>query len=763
MKRVPAGPVSGLLAQVLLIASLAGAAGAGHSRAGWAVGFSSALVVDGALARGLARHGSGRLRPADRVTLARATLAVGVAALIADSFHRSISVALLVSLSAVALALDAVDGWVARRTRTAAPLGARFDAEVDAFLILVLSVYVAATIAPWALAIGLARYAFGIGGWALPWLSAPLPPRFWRKVVAATQGVVLTVVAADVLPRNIALAALLVAFVLLAESFGRDVWWLWRRRQGGARAGAAIALSVLALLVVWGALVAPHEPSRVTPGAFARLPVELLVVVALAAVLPAAPRRGLAVVAGALLGALLVVKVLDIGFFTAYDRPFRPVDDWSYAGIGIETLRDTIGRSHGNLVVAVLAAGIMSALVLPAAALLRVTRVAAARRSWALAAAATLGVVWVVLRVAGAPAASASAAALAIDEVRAVRIGLQGHAILAREIARDRFRATPPDRLLTGLRGKDVVVLFVESYGKVAVQGSSFSPGVDSVLARGTAQLKAAGFSARSAFLESPTFGGLSWLAHSTLQAGLRIDTQRRYDQLMQSNRFTLSQAFGRVGWRTVDVVPSNDRTWTAGTGFYHYDKVYDRRNVGYHGPGFAYASMPDQYVLLALHRLELARRQRRPLFAEVDLVSSHVPWTRIPPLIPWDAVGDGSVFRRLPAGTLSESALFSDRNRTRAAYGRSIRYTLSAIVSFVRRYGDRNLVLVVLGDHQPDTIVTGQGAGHEVPVSLIAHDPAVLRRIAGWRWGQGLRPGTRAPVWPMSAFRDRFLTAFSR
>ena len=86
--------------------------------------------------------------------------------------------------------------------------------EVDAFLILVLSVYVARSVGPWVLAIGVARYAFVVAGWLLPWLREPLPPRYWRKVVAAIQGIVLTVAAADVLPRR-------------------------RRGRSGGRAGAA--------------------------------------------------------------------------------------------------------------------------------------------------------------------------------------------------------------------------------------------------------------------------------------------------------------------------------------------------------------------------------------------------------------------------------------------------------------------------------------------------------------------------------------------
>ena len=175
--------------------------------------------------------------PADWVTLARATLAIGVAVLVADSFARPARVAMLVTLAAVALALDLVDGWVARRTGTASKLGARLDGEVDAFLILVLSVYVARSTGAWVLAIGAARYVFLAAGWLLPWLCEPLPPRYWRKVVCAMQGIVLTIAAADLLPPLLTRAALVIALALLAESFGRDVWWLWARRHASGRSG----------------------------------------------------------------------------------------------------------------------------------------------------------------------------------------------------------------------------------------------------------------------------------------------------------------------------------------------------------------------------------------------------------------------------------------------------------------------------------------------------------------------------------------------
>ena len=154
-----------------------------------------------ALARGLARYGSDRLGPGRLGDAdpghARRRRRGADRGLVRPRPRRS---RLLVALATVALVLDAVDGRVARRTGTASPLGARFDGEVDAFLIVALSVYVARTVGAWVLAIGAARYAFLVAEWLLPWMRAPLPPRYWRKVVAATQGIALTVAAADVLP-----------------------------------------------------------------------------------------------------------------------------------------------------------------------------------------------------------------------------------------------------------------------------------------------------------------------------------------------------------------------------------------------------------------------------------------------------------------------------------------------------------------------------------------------------------------------------------
>jgi phosphatidylglycerophosphate synthase len=697
------------------------------------------------------------------VTLGRATLAVLVAALVADSFARDTPVALLVALASIALVLDAIDGPLARRTGTATALGARFDGEVDAFLILALSVYVAPDYGAWVLAIGAARYVFLAGEWLLPWMRAPLPPRRWRRVVAATQGIVLTVAAAGWLP-PIVLAAALAA---LAASMGECAWYLWRRRdQAGERAplptDIAVGLSVLALALVWLVLVAPDQPSRFTLGAFARLPLELLVVVALAVLLPAAPRRLLVAAGGVLLSALVLVKLLDVGFFTAFDRPFNPVDDSGYLGVGIDTLRIGVGPLSAYLIVAGIAVVIVAFLAIPVFALRRVTRAAAGHRGWALRTAAALGVLWVALRLVGAPVASTGAVSLAVEEVRAVRAGLADSGTFADQVARDRFATTPGRRLLTGLRGKDVLIVFVESYGQVAVQGSSFSPGIDALLQRGTAQLQAAGFASRSAFLTSPTFGGLSWLAHSTLQSGLQVTGQRRYAQLVAARRLTLTTAFKRAGWRAVGVMPANRSDWPEGSIFYHYDKIYSRDSLGYRGSSLGLYRAPDQFIFSALQRSELAKPHHQPVFAEVDTVSSHFPWTQIPRLLPWDKLGDGTIYDRVPQLEFPRSGPFAEAATARTAYGRSIEYALNTLISFVQRYGNKNTVMLMLGDHQPATFVSGQGVSHDVPVSIIAHDPKVMDQITSWGWQDGLLPNPQAPVWPMAGFRDRFLGAFS-
>ena len=140
----------------------------GLAAAGWVAGLVCAVCLAAATVRAADRSGVDLLGPADVVTVGRATISCAVAALVADSFVRGAVGAPLSVLATTALVLDAVDGRVARRTGTASAFGARLDGEADAFLMLVLSVYVARSAGTWVLAMGAVRYLFAIAGWALP-------------------------------------------------------------------------------------------------------------------------------------------------------------------------------------------------------------------------------------------------------------------------------------------------------------------------------------------------------------------------------------------------------------------------------------------------------------------------------------------------------------------------------------------------------------------------------------------------------------------
>ncbi len=533
------------------------------------------------------------------------------------------------------------------------------------------------------------------------------------------------------------------------------------------RTVAAGVTTALACALVLFALIAPNELSRLTPGAFVRIPVEALVGVGLVLVLPERSRRVAAVLVGVTLGLLTILKILDMGFFAAFARPFHPVFDWSFLPPAVELLTKSIGEAGaiGSVIAAVLLA--VSLPILVTLSVLRLTRLVVRHNTTAIRTVAVLGVAWVTCAVFGAqivpgvPIAATSAASRAYDQLRQVRVDLQDQQVFAAATVVDAFGDTPGAELLTALRGKDVILAFVESYGRVAVEHPELARQVGAVLDAGNRRLRATGFASRSAFLTSPTVGGGSWLAHSTLQSGLWIDNQQRYGNVLASDRVTLSSAFRRAGWRTVCVVPANDRDWPEGE-FYRHDLIYDSRNLGYRGRAFSFASIPDQYTLSAFERSERASPNHAPVMAEINLFSSHAPWSPIPRLIDWDDVGDGSVFEFTAGASDPADVVFQrDVTKVRTDYGRSIEYSLNTVISYVETYGDNDLVLIFLGDHQPAPVVTGTGASRDVPITIVARDPAVLDRISGWGWQDGLTPGPQAPVWRMDAFRDRFLSAF--
>ncbi|GAA2557278.1 hypothetical protein GCM10010435_30060 [Winogradskya consettensis] len=538
------------------------------------------------------------------------------------------------------------------------------------------------------------------------------------------------------------------------------------------RRAAGWALTGFAAVIVFLALVVPDQVTRLPAGtpvwrAFVRVPIEGLVAFAVLLVLPRRPRMIVAGVLGGVLGLLTVLKVIDIGFFAVLARAFDPVLDWPLFADGYRFVQDSFGElgAVGAAAGAVLVAlGVLIGMVL---AVRRLAAVAGRHETASRRGLAGGAVVWVAVAllgtsfVPGVYVASDSAVTLARDGIGTVPAAIRDKKAFADEAATDAFKDTAADQLLTGLRGKDVVFTFIESYGRSAVQDPTLDTVVHAALTKGTADLKTRGFAAKSGFLTSPTAGGGSWLAHSTFQSGVTIGNQQRYRSLVSGDRLTLTSAFKKTGaWRTVGVEPGVTYAWPEGT-FYGYDQVYDSHTLGYHGPAFSWATMPDQFTLKSFTDQEYAKPGRGPLMAEMTFVSSHTPWAPIPSMIGWDQVGDGSVYTQQKAQAKTTGEVWKDKDLIRAEYAKSIVYSVGALMSWVQKYGDDNLVLVFLGDHQPAPIVVGEGASHDVPITIVAHDPKVLDRVSDWGWTDGLEPQPAAPVWPMAEFRDRFLTAF--
>jgi hypothetical protein len=519
--------------------------------------------------------------------------------------------------------------------------------------------------------------------------------------------------------------------------------------------------TALACLLVLFVLVAPNEITDLTLARFLRIPLEGLLGVIFVLLLPARPRRIVAIGGGVVLGLLAIVKIVDMGFFAVLDRPFDLVLDWSLFASAVEFLSRSMGKPA---VIGIVAAAVLLAavtLVLVTLSVLRLARLVVRHRRVARRTVAVLAITWIVCATFGVRVAQDGPVAVVLSgRVMEIRDGLRDQEAFVREAAVDAFRDVPDDELLTALHGKDVIVTFVESYGRDAVEDPEFAPSVGAVLDSGTARLDAAGFTARSAYLTSPTAGGNSWLAHATFLSGLWINNQQRYANLVNSDRLTLNSAFRRAGWRTVGVMPGITRAWPEGK-FYGYDQVYDSRNLGYRGPRFNFSSIPDQYTMEAFERAERAAPDRTPVMAEIPLLSSHAPWTPLPRLVDWADVGDGAVFAPMVGGGDAADESGRESSQVRTWYRLSIEYTLSTLISYVETYGDDDLVLIYLGDHQPSPVVTGGGASRDVPITIVTRDRAVLDRISGWGWQDGLRPGPDSPVQRMDTFRDRFLTAF--
>jgi hypothetical protein len=540
----------------------------------------------------------------------------------------------------------------------------------------------------------------------------------------------------------------------------------WRAKYPVAARTVTWTITVLAAVLVLFALLMPNEIDRFRPGVFLRLPVEAIFGAAVLMVLPKTLRLVAAVLAGLGLGALTVLNLLDVGFNEFLGRGFNVVLDWILFDDARTYLEDSMGKTGAVGVVIAVIALVVAVFALMVLSVVRLANLLARHSGRATRATLIAGTVWVAcsalgVQFAGVQFASRSAAGGVQNRVDRVQATLKDEAEFAKVAKKDTFANTPADQLLTDLRGKDVIFGFIESYGRSAIEDPVMAPGVDATLTDKTEELTKAGYSAKSGWLTSATYGGSSWLGHSTFLSGLWISNQARYRTVTAGEHLTLTGAFQRTGaWRTVGIMPGVQKNWPEAS-FYGLDNVYDSRELGYEGPKFSWSTMPDQYALSAYQRLEHGKKRDKPLMSEIILTSSHQPWAPIPKTIPWDEVGDGSVYKDIQKDGKKASDVFYDSTKVKEEYGKSIEYSVTSLIDYVVKYGDKNTVLVFLGDHQPLARVSGNHASRDVPISIVAHDKSVLDKIDDWGWTEGLKPDGTAPVWRMDSFRDRFLTAY--
>ncbi|MDX3453241.1 CDP-alcohol phosphatidyltransferase [Streptomyces sp. ME02-8801-2C] len=541
----------------------------------------------------------------------------------------------------------------------------------------------------------------------------------------------------------------------------------WRTRHPVAARNLSWAGTALSALLVLVALQLPATADQIKLSEFLRLPAEAIVAAVVLLAMPRRPRVITAACIGVFLGALTVVNLLDMGYVEFLGRHFNVMVDWELLSDAQSYLTDSIGpvasiaTTLGVIVFALLL------LVGMGFATVRLSNLLARHNAGATRATLIAGTAWItcmslgITNFGGAPLASNHATAIVESHVQRVGNTIRDEAVFRKLAKNDPFAKTPPGQLVPDLRGKDVVFTFIESYGRSAIEDPIMAPGVDETLAAKTQALTDAGFAAKSGWLTSATYGGSSWLGHSTFLSGLWISTQQRYRTLVNSDRLTLPEVFRRTGdFRTVGVMPGVQKSWPEAK-FYGLQKNYAAKDLGYKGPKFSWSTMPDQYTMEAYQRLEHGRKQAKPLMSEIILTSSHQPWAPLPKTVPQDQLGDGTVFDAIQKAGKDPKDVLYNAPEAKAEYGKSIQYSVTSLIDWLTRYGTDRTVLVFLGDHQPIARVSGSNASRDVPVSVVAKDPKILDKIADWNWTDGLRPAHDAPVWKMDAFRDKFLTAY--
>jgi hypothetical protein len=314
------------------------------------------------------------------------------------------------------------------------------------------------------------------------------------------------------------------------------------------------------------------------------------------------------------------------------------------------------------------------------------------------------------------------------------------------------------DSDLSHVRGADIVVMFLESYGAVSYDRPEIARPLATARERFEADARATGRDVVSAYVESPTFGGNSWLAHVSLLSGVEVRDEDTNTRLMAQKRDTLVRMFARHGYRTVAIMPGLHQSWPEG-GFYGFDEIYDEARLDYRGPSFGWWNVPDQFTMARMDALVLARQPRTPVFVFFPTIASHTPFSPTPPYQPdWARVLTEQPFEQVDLDQAwSESPDWFDLG---PSYVQALSYAYASIGGYLRMRADRDLVMILIGDHQPPAAVSGEQAGWDVPVHIVASRKAVIATLLAHGFRAGMTP-SRPSLSRMHALAPILLDAF--
>jgi hypothetical protein len=521
----------------------------------------------------------------------------------------------------------------------------------------------------------------------------------------------------------------------------------------------------LATLVLFLVLIQPNHPGAMTWGALGLFPLELpAIIFALIAFGDGRAGRLLRGILTALLTVIIVLKTADLVSFNALSRGFNPVADLMLVDAFIRLLAGSVGGFLAALAVvgAVLAIGLIAAILWWA---MRVWARVAPPRAGLFALPALVAAGLVVAQVGTSmrgwqlpfsPPGAAFTARVGAERVILARRTLSEIATFREEVMQDTFSGA---RDLLDMIDRDVLVIFVESYGRTSHDTPLYADVHRETLARYEAALGARGLSMQSGFLGAPTRGGQSWLSHATLANGMWIDNQVRYGAALASGRETLFHHAANNGFRTAAVMPQITLEWPESLRM-GFDDILASTDLEYRGLPFNWVTMPDQFTLAALDRLVRNGDAGAHRFVQVALATSHAPWVPVPEIIGWDELGDGQVFNEIASSGDTPEVVWRDRDRIRAQYSLAIDYSLSAVFEYALLHAEDPPLMIVVGDHQAAEFVALDQRAH-VPVHVVGPAALVdpLSQIAPV---PGLLPLADTPVIPMDAVRDIILNAYS-